>query len=67
MMNQTITTVGIDVSKGKRAVAVRRADRKIVLPPVQIDHTADGVSRLVEQLREIGGDMRIVMEHTRMY
>lgn len=39
MMNQTITTVGIDVSKGKRAVAVRRADRKIVLPPVQIDHT----------------------------
>ncbi|MCU6789550.1 Transposase [uncultured Butyricicoccus sp.] len=67
MMNQTITTVGIDVSKGKRAVAVRRADRKIVLPPVQIDHTADGVSRLVEQLREIGGDMRIVMERTRMY
>ena len=67
MMSKIITAVGIDVSKGKSVVAVRRPGGEVILPPTQVKHTAEGLSHLVEALREIGGDIRIVMEHTGMY
>ena len=39
-MNQNmITAVGIDVSKAKSMVAVRRLGGEIVLMPFQVDHT----------------------------
>ncbi|WP_337601327.1 IS110 family RNA-guided transposase [Dysosmobacter welbionis] len=62
-----MTAVGIDVSKGKSVVAARRPGGEVILPPTQVNHTAEELAHLVDRLRKIGGDIRIVMEHTGMY
>ena len=67
MEYEIITAVGIDVSKGKSMVAVRRPGGEVVLAPFQVKHDAAGLSSLVKALRDVGGDIRIVMEHTGMY
>ena len=67
MENKIITAVGIDVSKRKSTVAVRRPDGEVVLAPFQVKYDAAGLSDLVKTLRNVGGDIRIVMEHTGMY
>ena len=67
MEYKIITAVGIDVSKGKSTVAVRRPGGELVLTPFQVNHDAAGLSGLVKTLRDVGGDIRIVMEHTGMY
>lgn len=67
-MNQAmITAVGIDVSKGKSTVAVRRPGGEVVLPPFCVHHNAPELFKLVETLRGIEGNIRVVMEHTGMY
>lgn len=35
--------------------------------PFDVQHTADDLQSLVTTLQKVGGDMRIVMEHTGMY
>lgn len=67
MEHKTITAVGIDVSKGKSTVAVRRPGGEVVLTPFQVEHDAAGLSGLVRTLQNLDGDIRIVMEHTGMY
>lgn len=67
MAHEIITAVGIDVSKGKSMVAVRRPGGQIILSPIQVSHTTEELNQLVERLRGIGGDIRIIMEHTGMY
>lgn len=67
MMSEVITAVGIDVSKGKGVVAARRPGGEVILPPTQVNHTTEDLDHLVDRLRKIGGDIRIVMEHTGMY
>jgi len=62
-----ITAVGIDVSKGKSMVAVRRPGGEVVLLPFEVQHTASGLDELVTKLRALDGDVRIVMEHTGTY
>ena len=46
---------------------MRRPGGEVVLPPFQAEHDAAGLSGLVKTLRGVGGDIRIVMEHTGMY
>lgn len=67
MSQNVITAVGIDVSKAKSMVAVRRPGGEIVLTPFQVDHTVEGIQTLVKTLKSVGGDIRVVMEHTGMY
>lgn len=67
MEYKVITAVGIDVSKGKSMVAVRRPGGEVVMLPFQVNHDAAGLSSLVKSLRGVDGDVRIVMEHTGMY
>ena len=67
MEYKAITAVGVDVSKGKSTVAVRRPGGEIVLMPFHVNHDAVGLSSLVKTLCSIGGDIRVVMEHTGMY
>lgn len=64
---EPITAVGIDVSKGKSTVAVRRPGGEILLSPFQVEHTAQDLQKLVEIIGKIGGNIRVVMEHTGMY
>lgn len=67
-MNQNmITAVGIDVSKDKSMVAVRRPGGEVVLMPFQVEHTVADIQVLVKTLKSVGGDIRVVMEHTGMY
>lgn len=67
MAYQPITAVGIDVSKGRSTVAVRRPGGEVVLPPFSVQHTAEGLAQLVAILRSLDGEIRVVMEHTGMY
>ena len=67
MAYQPITAVGIDVSKGKSTVAVRRPGGEVVLTPFDVRHTAEDLKQLAATLHSVGGEMRIVMEHTGMY
>ena len=67
MNTGTITAVGIDVSKHKSTVAARRPGGEVVLLPFDVEHTAEGLKKLVAKLRQLDGEIRIVMEHTGMY
>ncbi len=59
--------VGVDVSNGRSTVAMLGAQRKIVMKPFEVPHTADGFASLSEKLRGLNGEARIVMEHTGRY
>lgn len=59
--------VGVDVSNGRSMVAVLGAQRKVVMKPFEVPHTADGFASLSEKLRRLNGEARIVMEHTGRY
>lgn len=61
MSNTEITAVGIDVSKGKSTVAVRRPGGRIMMKPFTVLHTAEGLTELTNTLRGIGGEIRVVM------
>nr|WP_207734365.1 IS110 family transposase [Anaerotruncus rubiinfantis] len=67
MKTNTITAVGIDVSKGKSTVAVRRPGGEIVMTPFTVIHTIEGLDKLIDTLRSVDGEIRVVMEHTGMY
>ena len=62
-----ITAVGIDVSKQKSTVAARRPGGEIVLLPFDVEHTAQDLQKLISTLRQLDGDIRVIMEHTGMY
>ena len=59
--------VGVDVSNGRSTVAVLGAKRKVVMKPFEVPHTSDGFAGLAERLNGLGGETRIVMEHTGRY
>lgn len=40
---------------------------KIVLLPFDVEHTAEGLKKLSTKLRQLDGEIRIVMEHTGMF
>lgn len=67
MKTKTITAVGIDVSKGHSTIAVCRPGGELVLKPFRVEHTVQELQQLVKTLKKLGGDIRIVMEHTGMY
>lgn len=59
--------VGVDVANGRSMVAVLDGMRNIVAKPFEVVHTAQGFATLVEKLRQLDGEVRIVMEHTGRY
>lgn len=62
-----ITAVGIDVSKHKSTVAVRRPGGEVVKLPFDVHHNAVELQQLVSTIQGIGSDIKVVMEHTGMY
>lgn len=62
-----MNAVGIDVSKGKSMVAILRPYGEIVSAPFEIKHTSGNIQSLIEQIKSIEGESRIVMEHTGRY
>ena len=59
--------VGIDVSKGKSVVAIMRPYGEVVYSPFELKHTASDISSLIDLIKSIDGESRIVMEHTGRY
>ena len=62
-----MNAVGIDVSKGKSMVAIMRPFGEIVTAPFEIKHTAGEIQELIDHIRSIEGESRVVMEHTGRY
>ena len=67
MKTNTITAVGIDVSKAKSTVAARRPGGEVALMPFDVDHDVECLRKLVATLHKLNGEVRVVMEHTGMY
>lgn len=67
MIYNPITAVGIDVSKSKSTVAIRRPGGEVVMLPFDVQHNMEDIQRLISTLHKVGGDIKIVMEHTGMY
>ncbi len=59
--------VGIDVSNGHSTIAVRDFTGAVIVPPFDVRHTVQEIGALVERLKGLEGDTRIVMEHTGRY
>ena len=62
-----MNAVGIDVSKGKSMVAILRPYGEIVVSPFEVKHTSSNLNSLVDLIKSVDGESRIVMEHTGRY
>lgn len=63
----TPVCVGIDVSKGKSTVSAYQWGDVIVIKAHDVPHTATALGKLVDSIRQLDGEVRIVMEHTGRY
>lgn len=62
-----MNAVGIDVSKGKSTVTIRKPRDVVVMSPRDIPHTQSGINGLIEQIRSLDGETKVCMEHTGRY
>ena len=58
---------GVDVSNGRSTVAVLQSKSTVTLKPFEVAHTPEGLGKLVEILNSLGGETRVIMEHTGRY
>lgn len=62
-----MNAVGIDVSKGKSMVAIVQPFGVVVAEPFEILHNAEELKELVERLKLLSGEIKVVMEYTGAY
>ena len=62
-----MNAVGIDVSKGKSTVTIRRPGDIVLMPPCDIPHTQSAINALMEQIKSLDGETKVCMEHTGRY
>ena len=62
-----MNAVGIDVSKGKSTVTIRKPGDVVLLPPRDIPHTQSQINALIELIRGLDGETKVCMEHTGQY
>ena len=62
-----MNAVGIDVSKGKSMVCILRPYGEVISSPFEIKHTSIDISNLIDLIKSIDGESRVVMEHTGRY
>lgn len=62
-----MNAVGIDVSKGKSTVTIRRPGDVILMPPCDIPHTQSGINDLIGKIRSLDGETKACMEHIGRY
>ena len=62
-----MNSVGIDVSKGKSMVAVMRPFGEVVVSPFEVQHTYSELGDLINLLRNLDGETRVIMEATGNY
>ena len=62
-----MNAVGIDVSKRKSTVAILRPGGEFVAKPFDVPHLSDDFHSLINRIRSLDGETRIVMECTGRY
>ena len=62
-----MNAVGIDVSKGKSTVTIRRPGDVVLMQPCDVPHTQSAISALIEQIKSLDGETKACMEHTGRY
>ena len=62
-----MNAVGIDVSKGKSTVTIRRPGDVVLMPPRGIPHTKSAINELIKQIQSLDGETKACMEHTGRY
>ena len=62
-----MNAVGIDVSKGKSTVTIRKPGDVVIMPPHDIPHTQSGINGLIGQIKSLDGETKVCMEHTGRY
>ena len=62
-----MNAVGIDVSKGKSTVTIRRPGDEVVMAPRDIRHTQSSISELISIIKRLDGETKVCMEHTGRY
>ncbi|MBQ9646773.1 MAG: IS110 family transposase [Oscillospiraceae bacterium] len=62
-----MNAVGIDVSKGKSTVTIRRPGDEVVMAPHDICHTQSSVAELISIIKGLDGETKVCMEHTGRY
>ena len=61
-----MNAVGIDVSKGKSTVTIRRLVMSLSCLPATF-HTQSEINALIEQIKGLDGETKVCMEHTGRY
>lgn len=62
-----MNAVGIDVSKGKSTVTIRRPGDVVLMPPCDIPHTQSDINALIKRIKGLDGETKAWMEHTGRY
>ena len=62
-----MNAVGIDVSKGKSTVAVIQPFGVVIAEPFDVFHTDSGLKDLVNFIKSLSGETKVVMEYTGTY
>lgn len=62
-----MTSVGIDVSKGKSTVCILKPYGEVIVSPYEVQHTESDLRVLISHIKSIEGEVRIVMEATGAY
>lgn len=62
-----MNAVGIDVSKGKSTVTIRKPGDIIVMKPCDFKHTQSDINALIEKINSLDGETKVCMEHTGRY
>lgn len=62
-----MNAVGIDVSKGKSTVAAIKPFGVVVAEPFDVTHTDSGLKELVNFVKSLSGETKVVMEYTGTY
>jgi len=62
-----MNAVGIDVSKGKSTVTIRRPGDIVIMSPRDIPHTQSAINDLIDLIRGLDGETKVCMEHTGRY
>lgn len=62
-----MTSVGVDVSKGKSTIFAMDDNGKVYLNSIELIHTTDDMNELVDLIRALPEPVKIVMENTGYY
>lgn len=62
-----MNAVGIDISKGRSTVTIRKPGDVVILAPQDYRHTQSSINDLITTIKGLEGETKVCMEHTGRY